>query len=212
MHQLQQPQHQHWVTRFCCWRNSLLTLEVHCQLVHANITFFPFSEKQPTEQSPALYAIGLCLLHVHWKDADCWLLPLPKYICIPPQLIFLDQYEISSHRPRFDHIGVEQSISLIIFSILSWNSLSDPALSHPSFSRMQLLLQWYWLPPKVFPFWLYLCNCSFVKSQGWNGTKYPEIFPSTPVHPLTQAQVLHCSCLFQHITASCFCIRIIQSV
>lgn len=85
MHQLQQPQLQHWVTRFCCWRNSLLTLEVHCQLVHANITFFPFSEKQPTEQSPALYAIGLCLLHVHWKDADCWLLPLPKYICIPPQ-------------------------------------------------------------------------------------------------------------------------------
>lgn len=32
MHQLQQLQCQHWAIRFCCWCNSLLTLEVHWQL------------------------------------------------------------------------------------------------------------------------------------------------------------------------------------
>lgn len=158
--------------------------------VHANITFFPFSAKQPTEQAPALCAIGLCLLHVHWKDADCQSLPLPSTSASHHNLtasITLSQCEVSSWRAYFwtkmrSHTpkvwscrGGTEYISLI-FSILPLNSLSDPALSHPSFSRMQLLLQWYWLPPRVFPFWLYLCNCSFVKSQGWNGIKYPEIF------------------------------------
>lgn len=196
--------------------------------VHANITFF--LSLQSSQLSKHLHCMQLvCAFSMSTgriQTVDCYHSPvhLPPTIISQPALHFPSVKSVAGELisgPRWDLLSHTKGLIM-----QGWNRVY---IAHFQHSTIKLT---FW--PSTFPslllkdaaapsvilapsqsvsiliIFVQLQFCQIPRME-WH--KIPsDFFPFTPVHPLTQAHVLHCSCLFQHITASCFHIRIIQSI